>query len=120
MKVKLFVFLVLLILTLVFVYQNSAPVPVQFFKWEYPVPFALLLFSLLATGVLLGALMVTLRHSRNKKKKAETESRLKQEQAPTPAADTGPGVHSAEVEPESLSGATAVGQYSQHVTGEKP
>jgi uncharacterized integral membrane protein len=48
MKFKLFMFTVLLAVVLAFVYQNSVPVAVRFFNWEYALPFALLLLAVLA------------------------------------------------------------------------
>lgn len=74
MKLKLFVFAVLLAVVLAFVYQNSVPVAVRFFNWEYVLPFALLLMAVLAVGVLLGMLLVLRRQSYNKKKKTAKET----------------------------------------------
>ena len=74
MKFKLFVFAVLLAVVLAFVYQNSVPVAVRFFNWEYVLPFALLLMAVLAVGVLLGMLLVLRRQSYNKKKKTAKET----------------------------------------------
>jgi uncharacterized integral membrane protein len=73
MKFKLFVFAVLLAVVMAFVYQNSIPVAVRFFNWEYVLSFALLLMSVLAVGVLLGMVLVLRRQSYNKKKKAAKE-----------------------------------------------
>lgn len=84
MKFKLLLFVVLLALVLAFVYQNSVPVAVHFFNWEYALSFALLLMAVLAVGVLLGILLVLRRQSFNKKKKAAKESA--QQEMP-PAAD---------------------------------
>ncbi len=74
MKFKLFIFTVLLAVVLAFVYQNSVPVTVRFFNWEYALPFALLLLAVLAVGVLLGVVLVLRRQSYNKKKKAAKET----------------------------------------------
>lgn len=87
MKFKLFVFAVLLAVVIAFVYQNSVPVTVRFFNWEYALSFALLLMAVLAVGVLLGMLLVLRRQSYNKKKKAAKEAaQSKQEAAKTEAA----------------------------------
>ncbi len=85
MKFKVFVFFILLALVLVFVYQNSTPVALQFVQWEYPVPLALLLLSVLAGGTLLGIMTVLRRQSYNKKKKAEKESAHQQQPEATAA-----------------------------------
>lgn len=74
MKFKLFVFAVLLAVVMAFVYQNSLPVTVRFFNWEYVLSFALLLMAVLAVGVLLGMVLVLRRQSYNKKKKAAKEA----------------------------------------------
>lgn len=74
MKFKLVVFVLLLALIMMFVYQNSAPVALQFVKWQYPVPLALMLLCVLATGIVLGMGTVLRRQSYNKKKKALKES----------------------------------------------
>ena len=81
MKFKILVFFILLALVLVFVYQNSTPVALQFVQWEYPVSLALLLLSVLATGILLGMGMILRRQSYNKKKKAQKESAQQQPEA---------------------------------------
>lgn len=74
MKFKVLVFFILTALVLAFVYQNSAPVTLEFVRWQYPVPLALLLLSGLTAGILLGMMMVLRRQSYNKKKKTEKES----------------------------------------------
>lgn len=85
MKFKLFVFTALLAVVLAFVYQNSAPVAVRFFNWEYLLPFALLLMTVLVVGVLLGILLVLRRQSYNKKKKIAKDA-AQQKVAAAPAA----------------------------------
>ncbi|MFO7766174.1 MAG: lipopolysaccharide assembly protein LapA domain-containing protein [Pelovirga sp.] len=74
MKFKVLVFFILTALVLAFVYQNSTPVMLEFVRWQYPVPLALLLLSVLIAGILLGMLLVLRRQSYNKKKKTEKES----------------------------------------------
>ncbi len=74
MKFKLLMFTVLLAVVMAFVYQNSVPVTVRFFNWEYALSFALLLMSVLAVGVMLGMLLVLRRQSYNKKKKIAKEA----------------------------------------------
>lgn len=69
MKAKLTLLVILLAPVLTFVYQNSGPVTLRFLKWHVSVPHALLLFSILASGILLGALMVIMRRARTRKKK---------------------------------------------------
>lgn len=83
MKFKLFMFTVLLAVVLAFVFQNSVPVAVRFFTWEYTLPFALLLLAVLAVGVLLGMLLVLRRQSYNKKKKAAKEAAQQEPPAAT-------------------------------------
>lgn len=87
MKFKLFMFAVLLAVVVAFIYQNSVPVTVHFFNWDYALSFALLLMAVLAVGVLLGVLLVLRRQSYNKKKKAAKEAaQHKQATAKTDAA----------------------------------
>lgn len=74
MKFKLLIFTVLLAVVMAFVYQNSVPVTVRFFNWEYALSFALLLMSVLAVGVMLGMLLIIRRQSYNKKKKIAKEA----------------------------------------------
>jgi len=74
MKFKLLMFTVLLAVVMAFVYQNSVPVTVRFFNWEYALSFALLLMSVLAVGVMLGMLLIIRRQSYNKKKKIAKEA----------------------------------------------
>ncbi|MBD1400800.1 lipopolysaccharide assembly protein LapA domain-containing protein [Pelovirga terrestris] len=81
MKFKLFVFAVLLAVMMAFVYQNSVPVTVRFFNWEYGLSFSLLLMAVLGVGVLLGMLLVLRRQSYNKKKKAAKEAAQHQQAA---------------------------------------
>ena len=72
---KLLFGLLLLVPVLAFVMQNSTPVTVRFFQWQYPVSLALLLFSVLLGGVLLGLLLVYSRRAvRRKKEPAERRS----------------------------------------------
>lgn len=89
MKFKLFVFAVLLAVVLAFVYQNSVPVAVRFFNWEYVLPFALLLMAVLAVGVLLGMLLVLRRQSYNKKKKTAKETAQQKVPVATATSDAG-------------------------------
>lgn len=74
MKFKLLIFIVLLAVVMAFVYQNSVPVTVRFYNWDYALSFALLLMSVLAVGMMLGVLLVFRRQSYNKKKKIAKET----------------------------------------------
>ena len=91
MKTKLLAFILFLAPVLAYVIQNGAPIPVRFFRWEYPVPQALLVLSTLLAGVFLGLLLSHARRNKekNKQKKAEktakkmkkSEEKLKKQQA---------------------------------------
>ena len=77
MKTKLLAGLVFLIPVLIYVWQNSTLVPVQFLQWEYSISQALLVFSALLIGVILGLLLSYVRRNKEKsnKKKAEKTAR---------------------------------------------
>lgn len=84
MKVKLTLLVILLAPVLTFVYQNSGPVTLRFLKWNVSVPHALLLFSLLLSGIFLGVLLVIMRRAYNKKKKAAGAGAPTASSAPPP------------------------------------
>ena len=57
MKLKLIVSLVLAFLALVFITQNTATVKVAFLAWSIEMSLVLLLFFMLAAGLVLGLLL---------------------------------------------------------------
>jgi len=91
MKTKLLAFILFLAPVLTYVIQNNTPVTIHFVKWEVIVPQALLLFSVLLTGIILGLLLCYSWKNKkaNQQKKAEKkakklkrdEEKLKKKQA---------------------------------------
>ncbi len=79
MKVKLMAGLIFLIPVLIFVVQNSDPVTIRFLKWEYAVSQALLVFSALLIGVILGVLLNYFRRIKNNKKQKKADREIKQQ-----------------------------------------
>ncbi len=112
MKFKLFVFTLLLAVVLAFVYQNSAPVAVRFFNWEYALSFALLLMAVLAVGVLLGVLLVLRRQSYNKKKK--TAKAAAQKKVPAATENTAEGIGTVNQEPVEASREKTIVTTGEH------
>ena len=69
MKIKLSISILLAILAFVFISQNTETVRVEFFAWSVEMSLVLLVFIILATGIIIGWLMNSyLRFSRNRKK----------------------------------------------------
>ncbi len=78
MKVKVIIGLILLALLVTFAVQNSSPVNITFIEWSYSLPLALLVYSSIAIGIVVGFLFTYCgRVRKNKKQKRE----LKQQQA---------------------------------------
>jgi uncharacterized integral membrane protein len=76
MKFKLVVSLVLVFLALVFITQNTATVRVAFLAWSLEMSLVLLLFFMLAAGLVLGLLLPgLLRFTDQTRKKKEERSR---------------------------------------------
>jgi len=68
-KIKLSISILLAILAFVFISQNTETVRVEFFAWSVEMSLVLLVFIILATGIIIGWLMNSyLRFSRNRKK----------------------------------------------------
>lgn len=75
-RIKLLFGLLLLVPVMAFVMQNSSPVTVRFFQWQYPVSLALLLLSVLLGGVVLGLLLIYSRRAVQRKKAATETSQV--------------------------------------------
>ncbi len=60
MRAKILVTILLLLLVIVFTLQNADPVPVQLWFWNIYISKALLIFLLLAVGVILGLIVGSL------------------------------------------------------------
>jgi uncharacterized integral membrane protein len=60
MRTKIEITIVLLLLVIVFTVQNSDPVSVTLWFWKISISKALLIFSLLAVGVVLGLIVGSL------------------------------------------------------------
>jgi len=75
MKIKLLLGLLLLTPVLIYVVQNGTLIPIHFLKWECSVSQAVLVFSALLIGVILGLL---LSHAwRNKEKNLQKKNEKK-------------------------------------------
>ena len=75
MKIKLVISLVLASLAFIFIYQNTEVVRVNFIVWSIEMSIVLLVFIILATGVIIGWLLNSyLRFARNRKTMKAQES----------------------------------------------
>ncbi len=69
MNYKIIVSMILLFLVLLFTLQNTEPVALSFFFWEFALSRALMFFLIFSAGVLLGYLLgLTQRDRRTKKR----------------------------------------------------
>lgn len=58
---KVLTFILLIIIVVVFSVQNAAPVAISFFFWRFEASLALVIFLSAFVGMILGALMVSLK-----------------------------------------------------------
>ncbi len=77
MKTKLLAAILFLAPVLIYVWQNGTPITIQFLKWQYPVPQALLLLSTLLVGVILGLILshAWKNKEKNRQKKADKKAK---------------------------------------------
>jgi uncharacterized integral membrane protein len=73
MRWKLFFGIVLLILVVIFTLQNTAVVHIRFLAWEFAVSRALLLFLVLAIGIVIGWATSTISERRHARKHATAD-----------------------------------------------
>ena len=68
MNIKMYVTLILLLLIVIFTVQNAAVVTVNFLFWKLDISRALLIFFVLAIGVIIGWISHShMRHVKNRK-----------------------------------------------------
>jgi uncharacterized integral membrane protein len=67
-QTKLITSIVLLLLMAVFTVQNAAVVTISFFFWEYSVSRGLMIFFVLAVGIIIGLILGTYLHAHKHKK----------------------------------------------------
>lgn len=69
MNYKIIVSMTLLFMVLLFTLQNTEPVALGFFFWEFTLSRALMFFLIFAVGVLLGYVLALSRQTRSSKKR---------------------------------------------------
>ena len=79
MKTKLLAFILFLAPVLTYVIQNNTPVSVRFIKWEYDVPQALLVLSILLIGIILGLLLCYSWKNKKANQQKKIEKKAKQQ-----------------------------------------